>query len=551
VDGWDKPGHDKIMDLYSSGYRRGVVCAPHSVAAEDGRAVLAEGGNAIEAMIAMAASIAAVYPHMNHVGGDGFWLVRERSGRVRAVMGAGPAGAKATPAFYREHGCDEIPARGPLAALTVPGAIGGWILAAEAAKANGGKLPLDVMLHGAIKHAREGYTVTRSQARLTAEKLPEMDDVRNLAVGFREAFLIDGKVPEVGAKLAQTKLAATLEQLAHAGLTDFYRGDVGHEIAADLDKIGSPVTRADLEKYAAKIAEPLGVKLEAGTIYNTPPPTQGLASLIILALFDRMRVQEAETFDYVHALVESTKRAFRVRDRVVTDPAKVTADLAQFLDAKFLDAEARKIDRAKAAKWPAPYGEGDTIWMGAADSSGLVVSYIQSLYWEFGSGCVLPRTGVLMQNRGASFSLDPKEPNLALNTLAPGRLPFHTLNPALAVLRDGRLMAYGTMGGDGQPQTQGMIFSRHVMFGQPLAQALDAPRWLLGRTWGSSVTNLRMESRFDGNLIDRLLSAGHDVDVLSDGYSDTMGHAGAVVLHPNGTLEGGHDPRADGGAAGV
>jgi gamma-glutamyltranspeptidase/glutathione hydrolase len=531
------------MDLYTSGHRRGVVCAPHAAAAEDGLAVLVEGGNAIEAMIAMAASIAAVYPHMNHIGGDGFWLIRERSGRVRAVMGAGPAGAKATPAFYREHGCDEIPARGPLAALTVPGAIGGWMLAAEAAKANGGKLPLDVMLHAAIKHAREGYTVTRSQARLTAEKLPEMEK----AVGFREAFLIDGKVPEIGAKLTQTKLGATLEHLAQAGLADFYRGDVGREIAADLDRIGSPVTRADIEKYAAKIVEPLSVKLQAGTIYNTPPPTQGLASLIILALFERLRVPKAETFDYVHALVESTKRAFRVRDRVVTDPAKIDTDLNQYLDAKFLDAEAQKIDRAKAAKWPAPFGEGDTIWMGAADSSGLVVSYIQSLYWEFGSGCVLPNTGVLMQNRGSSFSLDPK----ARNPLAPGRLPFHTLNPALAVLKDGRLMAYGTMGGDGQPQTQGMIFSRHVLFGQPLAQALDAPRWLLGRTWGSTVTNLRLESRFDGHLVDRLLSAGHDIDVIADGYSDTMGHAGAVVLHPNGMLEGGHDPRADGGGAGV
>jgi gamma-glutamyltranspeptidase/glutathione hydrolase len=531
------------MDLYTSGHRRGVVCAPHAAAAEDGRAVLAEGGNAIEAMIAMAASIAAVYPHMNHVGGDGFWLIRERSGRVRAVMGAGPAGAKATPAFYREHGCDEIPSRGPLAALTVPAAIGGWMLAAEAAKANGGKLPLDVLLHGAIKHAREGYVVTRSQKRLTAEKLPEMDK----AVGFREAFLPDGKVPEVGTKLTQTKLAATLEHLTQAGLADFYRGDVGREIAADLDRIGSPVTRGDIEKYAAKIAEPLSVQLEAGTIYNAPPPTQGLASLIILALFERMRVQKAETFGYVHALVEATKRAFRVRDKVVTDPREITIDLKQYLDAKFLDVEVQKIDRAKAAKWPAPFGEGDTIWMGAADSSGLVVSYIQSLYWEFGSGCVLPATGVLMQNRGSSFSLDPK----ALNTLSPGRLPFHTLNPALAVLKDGRLMAYGTMGGDGQPQTQGMIFSRHIMFGQPLSDALDAPRWLLGRTWGSTVTNLRMESRFDGNLIDRLLSAGHDIDVLGDAYSDTMGHAGAVVLHPNGTLEGGHDPRADGGAAGV
>jgi gamma-glutamyltranspeptidase/glutathione hydrolase len=185
--------------------------------------------------------------------------------------------------------------------------------------------------------------------------------------------------------------------------------------------------------------------------------------------------------------------------------------------------------------------------MGAADASGLAVSYIQSLYWEFGSGVVLPRTGVLMQNRGASFSLEGD----ALNPLEPGRLPFHTLNPALAVLDDGRVIAYGSMGGDGQPQTQAALFTRHVSYRQPLERAIDAPRWLLGRTWGSTHTNLRLESRFDGNLIDRLLAAGHDVEVLPEAYSDLMGHAGAVVLHPNGTLEGAHDPRADGGAAGI
>jgi gamma-glutamyltranspeptidase/glutathione hydrolase len=194
-----------------------------------------------------------------------------------------------------------------------------------------------------------------------------------------------------------------------------------------------------------------------------------------------------------------------------------------------------------------PQGEGDTVWMGAADASGLAVSYIQSLYWEFGSGVVLPRTGVLMQNRGASFSLEGD----ALNPLEPGRLPFHTLNPALAVLDDGRVIAYGSMGGDGQPQTQAALFTRHVSYRQPLERAIDAPRWLLGRTWGSTHTNLRLESRFDGNLIDRLLAAGHDVEVLPEAYSDLMGHAGAVVLHPNGTLEGAHDPRADGGAAGI
>jgi gamma-glutamyltranspeptidase/glutathione hydrolase len=531
------------MNLHSAGHRRGVVCAPHSAAVEDGRAILAEGGNAVEAMMAMAASIAAVYPHMNHIGGDGFWLIREPNGKVRAVMAAGPAGAKATARLYRDNGYDEVPPRGPLAALTVPGAIGGWMLAAEAAKANKGKLPLDVLLSAAIKRAREGYTVTRSQARLTAEKLPEMAK----ATGFRDIFLIDGKVPEAGAALKQTAFAATLEQLTYAGLEDFYRGDVGREIAADLERIGSPVTRDDLKNYCAAVREPLSVGVSAGTLTNTPPPTQGLASLMILALFDRLRVPKAESFEHIHGLVEATKRAFRVRDRFVTDPEHFDGDPKRFLDGKFLDGEAARIDRKKAAKWPAPYDEGDTVWMGAADSSGLVVSYIQSLYFEFGSGCVLPATGVLMQNRGASFSLDPK----SVNPLEPGRRPFHTLNPALAALTDGRVIAYGTMGGDGQPQSQAALFTRHVTFRQPLEEALDAPRWLLGRTWGSSHTNLRMENRFDGNLIDRLMSAGHDVEVLPDGYSDTMGHAGAVILHKDGTLEGGHDPRADGGAAGL
>ncbi len=531
-----------MVDLHSAGHRRGVVAAPHHAAAEAGRAILGEGGNALEAMVAMAASIAAVYPHMNHIGGDGFWLVREPNKRVRAIMAAGPAGANARPELYREH--EAIPARGPLAALTVPGAIGGWILAVEAARAVGGKgLPLDMLLHAAIGHARDGYIVTKSQARLTAEKLVELKGVP----GFAETFLPEGKPPEAGKTMRQTALAATLDQLSHAGLDDFYRGDIGREIAADLERIGSPVTRADLTRFHARIAEPLSVGLRVGTLYNTPPPTQGLASLLILALFERLQVRAAEGFEHVHGIIEATKRAFRVRDQTITDPARLPHPLDRYLDAKFLDAEANKIDRRKAAPWPARPEKGDTIWMGAADSSGLVVSYIQSLYWEFGSGCVLPKTGVLMQNRGASFSLDGN----SLNALAPGRLPFHTLNPALAVLADGRVMAYGTMGGDGQPQTQAALFTRHVMFGQPLDKALAAPRWLLGRTWGSTVTNLRMEQRFDGHLIERLMAAGHDVEVLSEPYSDLVGHAGVVVRHPDGTCEGSHDPRADGGAAGA
>ncbi len=529
------------MDLHTAGHRRGVVCAAHSAAVEAGRQMLAEGGNALEAMVAMAAAIAAVYPHMNHVGGDGFWLIREPNGRVRAIMAAGPAALAAKPELYRDY--EILPPRGPLAALTVPGAIGGWMLALEAVRARGGKLPLDVLLAPAITLARNGYTVSRSQERLTQEHFAGLKDVP----GFGATFLVDGKMPSAGTTLKQEAFAETLAHLAHAGLDDFYRGDVGREIAADLERIHSPLVRHDLERYRAALAEPLHVTLPSGTVYNTDAPTQGVVSLMILALFSRLDVTEAEGFGHVHGLVEATKRGLRVRDRAVTDPHYLPHSLDRVLDDRYIAGEAMKIDMKKAARWPLAPGAGDTVWMGAADATGLVVSYIQSLYWEFGSGCVLPRTGVLMQNRGTSFSLEAG----ALNFLTPGRLPFHTLSSAIAVLNDGRIMAYGCMGGDGQPQTQGAVFTRYVSFREPLAEALDRPRWVLGRTWGTPRTALRLESRFDGNLIDALAAAGHDVDVLSEPYSDIMGHAGAVVLHKDGTCEGGHDPRADGGAAGA
>jgi gamma-glutamyltranspeptidase len=528
------------MDLHTAGHRRGVACAPHAAAVEAGRAILAEGGNAIEAMLAMAGTIAVVYPHMNHLGGDGFWLIREPGGRVRAIMAAGPAGRNAQPELYREY--ETIPPRGPLAALTVPGAVGGWMLAHEAAQALGARLPLDVLLASAIAYARNGYAVTRSQQRLTQEHLDDLGRVH----GFAATFLLDGKVPDLGATLKQEKFADTLAHLADAGLDDFYRGDVGHELAVDLERLGSPVTREDLVRYHAYLRDPLQLDLPAGVIYNTDAPTQGVVSLMILALFERFGVKEAESFDHIHLMIEATKRALLVRDRAVTDPSHLSHPLERYLDERFISGEAMKIDRRKAAPWRSR-SDGDTVWMGAADADGLVVSYIQSLYWEFGSGLVLPRTGVLMQNRGASFSLEAG----ALNLLAPGRLPFHTLNPALAVLRDGRIMAYGCMGGDGQPQTQAALFTRHVPFREPLEESIDRPRWVLGRTWGASLANLRIEPRFDDALIEQLATAGHDIEVLDEAYSDVMGHAGAAVLHPDGTLEGAHDPRADGGAAGV
>ncbi|HLL27806.1 MAG TPA: gamma-glutamyltransferase [Xanthobacteraceae bacterium] len=527
----------------SASSRRGVVVAPHYLAVEAGRGVLAEGGNALEAAIAAAAAIIPAYPHMNHIGGDGFWIIREPSGRIRYVEACGFAGAKATRALYAEHGFKTIPARGPLAALTVPGAVGGWMLACEAAKTTGGKMPLSRLLEPALAIARQGSPVSRSMSwRLAYERATDIK-----APGFAETFLIDGKPPREGAVLSTGRLVDTFERLIAAGLDDFYRGDVGREIAADLDRIGSPVTRADLERYRAVLREPLPIKLAKSTVYTSQPPTQGLATLLILGIFERLAQPAAESFAYVHGIIEATKRAFKIRDRVVTDFDRLKEDPAASLTPAVLEREAKAIDLQKAAPWPEPAKKGDTIWLGAVDASGLAVSYIQSLFWEFGSGCVLPSTGIVMQNRGSSFSLNPK----ALNALEPGRRPFHTLCPALAVLDDGRILSFGTMGGEGQPQTLATVYTRLVTYNVPIAEAIDRPRWLLGRTWGTEITNVRIESRFPENVIAALKKAAHDIEVLPDSYYEIMGHAGGVTIGPKGEIEGAHDRRSDGGAAGA
>jgi gamma-glutamyltranspeptidase/glutathione hydrolase len=230
---------------------------------------------------------------------------------------------------------------------------------------------------------------------------------------------------------------------------------------------------------------------------------------------------------------------------VVTDPQRLTVDPAQFLQPHALTALAAEVKPDRAMPWPQPAAPGDTIWMGAVDGQGRAVSFIQSVYWEFGSGTVLEDTGVCWQNRGTSFSLDPR----ALNHLRPGFKPFHTLNPSMALFDDGRVMPYGTMGGEGQPQTQAAIFTRYARFGMDLQQSVSAPRWLLGRTWGDVTTTLKLENRFPPRLLEELQVAGHVIEVLPESFSDVMGHAGALVRHPDGVIEGAVDPRSDGAVA--
>ena len=519
---------------------RGMVVAPHHLAAQSGLAILREGGNAIEAMVAAAACIAVVYPHMNAIGGDGFWIVRAPGSEPIAIDACGTAAAQATPEWYRSQGCDVIPARGPLAANTVAGTVSGWEAALAIGRRWGGTHSLERLLADAIHYAENGVPVTASQHSNTRHKRTELEAVP----GFAGQFLPRGAAPAVGDRFVNERLGRTFRRLARDGLDSFYRGALAEAIAADLTRAGSPLARDDLERHRAEIKTPLELALRPGTAYNFPPPTQGLASLMILGIFERLGVTEAEGFAYLHGLVEASKQAFMVRDREITDPAYMRNPPQRFLSSASLDAAAGAIDPARALAWPRPPSAGDTVWMGAIDGEGRAVSFIQSVYWEFGSGVVLEETGIQWQNRGSSFRLDDG----ALNRLAPGRKPFHTLNPALFAFDDGRAMPYGTMGGEGQPQTQAAVLTRYGYFGQPLQEAVSAPRWLLGRTWGEESTTLKLESRFDASVVETLRSAGHEVEVVGT-FDEMMGHAGALVHHPRGVIEGTADPRSDGGVA--
>ncbi|MCX7140475.1 MAG: gamma-glutamyltransferase family protein [Proteobacteria bacterium] len=523
---------------------RGMAVAPHALAAQSALAVLREGGNAVEAMLAAASSIAVVYPHMNSIGGDAFWLIHVPGQAPRAIDACGASAAAASIPWYAERGVTKsIPFRGGVAANTVAGTVSGWNAAHEfSTKELGGRLPLSRLFADAVDYAENGIAVTRSQNATTAAKLSGLKGVH----GFDETYLVNGAPPAIGSVFYQKRLGATLRRLAQAGLDDFYRGELAASFARDLAAAGSPLALADLQQHQAQWRTPLALKHSLGTLYNMTPPTQGLVSLLILGILDALEIGKVdpEGPDYVHLCVEATKQAFAIRDRTITDPAYMRVDAQSFLEPVAVRALAANIDRSKAAPWGAGKGPADTIWMGVIDGEGRAVTFIQSTYHEYGSGVVLKDSGIVWQNRGCSFSLDER----ALNALRPLRKPFHTLNPAMALFNDGRSMVYGNMGGDGQPQTQSAVFTRYALFGMNPQEAVSAPRWLLGRTWGQTSDTLKLEARFPSDVVEQLRRYGHEVEVLQ-AWDETMGHAGAIVRHANGVLEGGADPRSDGGVA--
>lgn len=533
----------------------GVVATPHYLASSAGLAALQRGGSAVDAAIAANAVLCVAYPHMAGLGGDGFWLIADPAGGVRAIDASGPAAGEATLDHYRSYAVDgEIPARGPLAALTVPGAVDGWRLAHE----RYGRLPWDSLFAAATGYARDGVPVSRSLADWLAQDRPLLAAQAATAA----IFLPGGRVLRDGDRLVQSDLAGSFEQLARLGPREgFYEGALAERLTAGVRPQGSPLAAEDLAGYRAEWVEPLVGSYRGYDVYEMPPPTQGFAALQILHLLDGYDVSEwgEGTADYYHHLAEAVKVAFADRDEWLTDPRFVDIPVDRLVSQAYADERRRLIDHERAAgvgtvppgiPYPRPHEtrapEGDTCYFCAADADGMVVSLIQSIYHDFGSTVVGGDTGIVLQNRGAFFSLDERHPNV----LAPGKRTFHTLAPAMLV-KDGQpYLAFGAMGGEGQPQSQAAMATRIVDFGYDVQQAIEAPRWLVGRTWGTSSGALSLEGRIPDEVARELTRRGQPVQMVTD-WNDAMGHAQAIrVDREQGCYEGGADPRGDGAALG-
>ncbi len=524
-----------------------MVTSPHSLASAAGIDVLRAGGSAVDAAIATSAALAVLYPHMTTIGGDAFWLIHEaKTGRVRYLSGGGRAVAGATIAAMAERGHDDIPFRGIVpATLTVPGALASWV----EAHGDYGKLPMARLLESAIGYARNGFPATE---RLVFN----IDANRDFLAKVEETaalLLPGGDVPAPGSRIVNANLARTLEAFASEGLAGFYGGDVAKELVRASDALGGLFTLDDLAGVSATWGEPISTTYRGVTVYNTPPPTQGIAVLEMLNLLEGFDLPSMDFLgpDHIHAMVEAKQYAFHDRDLYLADPAFAEVPLERLLSKDYAAERAALIDMARATPWDQvpSYGtlDGDTVFMSTADSEGNAVALIQSLYAAFGSGVVAGNTGVMLQNRGSYFSLDPDHSN----RLEPGKVPAHTLIASMAK-RDDRLWSVlGCQGADGQPQIQLQLYVDMIDFGLDIQQALETPRFLSGRiSLNEPRDELHVEGRMPEATVKALAARGHRMDVWP-AWNNRAGHASGIVFdHATGTLSGGADPRSDGAAIG-
>ena len=506
---------------------RGAVACPHHAASRVGADVLRAGGNAVDAAVAMNAMLGVVYPHMCGIGGDLFLLHHEaRMGEVTCLNASGPAPALATREAFAERGLGAVPARGPLS-VTVPGTVAGW----EAALARFGSRPASELLAPAIAAAEAGVEPT---ARL-AGSIAGAREVLAPDPVLRRRFL-----GAAGGRLRQPELALSLRRVAAGGADAFYRGPIAADVDSAMRAAGGLLRRDDLAAYEPEWVTPIRVRHRELEVVTTPPNSQGITALMMLNALELLGAERLlpGTAAYVEALAAAARAAYAERDAHVADPRFSPVPVERLL-------EPGTMRRALAPPPAVTAGraqDGDTVYLCAVDADGNACSVIQSLFHGFGSGFVAGGTGILLHNRGHSFTLAEGEPN----ALEPGKRPLHTLMASLA-FEDGRLrFVLGSMGGDAQPQIVVQILDRLMRGGSPQA-AVDAPRTVHGRILGEADGDvLRVEADL-GPAIAELEQRGARIDVVP-ARDQRMGHAHAVAVGPGGAIAAGADPRSDGAA---
>jgi gamma-glutamyltranspeptidase/glutathione hydrolase len=534
------PDLDRFDSRRSTAYaRNGMVATSQPLAAQAGVAALRDGGNAFDAAVTTAAVLNVVEPMSTGIGGDAFALYRTADGDVGAFRSCGGAPADATVETVRARAAERagvdpaaasMPNAGPLA-VTVPGTARGW----ERLLADHGNRSLAAALDPAIEYATDGFPVSEVIADMwtVAETL-------FTEAAVREEYLLDGRSPDAGEMMTLPNLGETLDTLATAGADAVYEGPLADRIAEAVQARGGLLAADDLAGFEPEYVDPVSTTYRGAEVYELPPNNQGLVALEALNIAAEL---DAGGYDYdsaerVHYFAESLKRAFHDGHYYITDPA--------FEDVPALGSKAYAADRAAtvgeragsvSVGGPGAPGDGDTVLLTVADDAGNVVSFINSIFGHFGSGVVVPGTGITLQNRGSSFSLDLDHPN----RIEPGKRPFHTLIPGLLRLDRDDWAAFGVMGGYMQPQGHLQVLANLLDYDMPLQAAMDAPRWRY-----LADGSLAVEDRFPDGLLPKLARRGHDVTVRPPG--DFGG--GQITRLAEGVVSGATEPRKDGTAAG-
>ena len=477
-----------------------AVVSDHPLATAAGSAVLARGGNAVDAAITIGAVLAVVRPHMCGLGGDAFLLIRHaQSGLVHALNGSGAAGSRASAEAFRARGLNKLPTYGA-ATVTVPGAVRAW----SDALARFGTLTLAAALAPAIGYARNGFPVT---TRLMLD-LEEEHDRLNADAGLRKSFLSSGDVPHTGDIVRQPELAGTLERLAADGAGALYEGAIAADIVRHLGADGL-LTEDDLAAHSSEWGAPVSARFGDARVLTSPPNSQGIALLMQLGIAASAGIGDmtGDRDGYVSTLVEGCRLALDARDRHIGDPRRVAVPIDELLSAEFLDSLAARIGTSPAGtrQGGGRAASGDTVYLCVVDAEGNAVSMIQSLFHAFGSGTTVPGTGIVLHNRGSAFSLDPA----SCRVLSPRTRPYHTLAPAMVLAPDDSLwMVLGTPGGDAQTQTLTQVLLNRLLLGMPPQRAVEAPRW---RVYSDNL--LAAEDRMPVRMRARMHRAGFRVAV--------------------------------------